>query len=88
MPAIEKFSSKAYNTSLPFVDGAEITPDDNNDLEFVARCFYVGVSGNVTFVTPGGTTLTLTNVPVGIVPWNVARFMATGTTAAGIVAGW
>lgn len=74
--------------TAPIFDCAEVTPDDDTDLTVWARALYIGVSGDLTITTAGGTEITLTNVPVGILPVRASRVHATGTAAAGIVAMW
>lgn len=49
---------------------------------------YVGVSGNLTVTTIGGSKVTLTNMPVGFVPVQVKKIWATGTSAKEIIALW
>lgn len=44
------------------------------------KALWIGVSGTVKLVTVDGTTLTLTNVPVGILPIACTRIFSTGTT--------
>lgn len=65
-----------------------VSPSDSTDIAFTARALYVGVSGDIAIRTPGSsTTVTLRNAVAGtILPVSVARVMATGTTASGLVA--
>lgn len=65
---------------------AAVTTSDTGALE-PTRALYVGVSGNVTVdMVEGGSNLTFTAVPAGILPIQVTRVYATGTTATNIVA--
>jgi len=51
------------------------------------RAFYVGTSGDVTIVTPGGNTTTFSSVPAGsVIPQAFTRIVQVSTTASGIVA--
>jgi hypothetical protein len=79
-----------------------VTPSDTLDLPDVdntnptpayAKSLYVGTSGNVAVIPAGdksnngrGTPVTFLNVPVGFLPVQVRRVMATSTTAQNIVA--
>ena len=63
-----------------------ITPD--NSMKFVrrARAFYVGVGGDVTVLTGAGDTVQLKDVPQGaVIPLEITRVNATGTTASSLV---
>jgi len=50
--------------------------------------FYVGVSGDVAFVTSGGDTSIMTAASVGWHPVNIKKILSTGTTATNLLAGW
>lgn len=76
----------ADNTA-PAIDCAAITPSDTVPITGgPCRGIYVGVTGNVTIVTPGQNTVTFTAVPVGILPVQALRVNATSTTATNMVA--
>lgn len=64
-----------------------ITPSDTvNVFGGNIRGFMVGVAGDVAVIMVDGSTLTLTGLTAGtIYPLQVSRFLATGTTATGIV---
>ena len=47
-----------------------------------------GWARDVAVTMVGGATVTLKGAPVGILPLRVARVLATGTTAADLVAVW
>lgn len=70
----------------------EVTPDDNNDLpNYYAKALYVGVGGDITVISVGDLEILpgivlFKSVPIGILPVQVRRVLATGTTAANIVA--
>ena len=69
----------------PAWDAADVTPSDSADLPRPARSLYVGGAGDVSVITRGGSTVTFTAVPAGMVlPVQVRRVRATGTTATSI----
>lgn len=73
--------------SNPAIDCENITPNDTTVLTPTARALRVGVAGNVTIVTPRGTSVLFTAVQAGeILPCLISKLMATGTTATGFVA--
>lgn len=65
-----------------------VTPNDARDLpDGASRGLYVGASGDLTVVlAAGGAPVTLVGHPVGYAPLQVRRVLATGTTAASLVA--
>jgi hypothetical protein len=71
----------------PAMDAAAITPHDTNELAAgPCRAIYVGVAGNITLVTPNGSEVLFSNVPVGIFPVGAKIVKSTGTAATGLVA--
>ena len=58
----------------------------NQVLKNVSRGIYVGTAGDLALVTAKGTTVTFSNVPVGILPVQAKQINNTGTTASDIVA--
>lgn len=74
------------NVGDPAFFAKAVVPADGADLSTWARSLYIGVTGNVTVTTVGGDTVTFNNVPVGVLPVQVKRVFATGTTATNIVA--
>lgn len=78
----------APGQDAPFVETADITPHDTNDIAVVTRSVFVGVGGDVTLMAQNDTVARLhKNVPSGsILPGRVKRVMATGTTATNLVA--
>lgn len=82
----DRFS--AFNPSLsgPATGGFEITADDDNELPEVTRALYVGVGGNLALVMQSGAQVILRNVAAGsVLPVRVARVLASGSTAGGLV---
>jgi hypothetical protein len=66
-----------------------IAPSDTVDLTSPARSIYVGTTGNLTVVMyPSREVVSFLTVPVGVLPIQVARVNATGTSAANLVALW
>ena len=86
MPDI--YDDRSSGLESPGYDAASITPDDGADLPTSSRAIYVGASGDLVVTMVGGGTVTLTAVPVGILPIRVSRVHAIGTTAADLVAVW
>ena len=81
----------AYQKPQPDSASA-ITPSDSDTIQNNARdsrgCLvYVGVTGDLAVVTAGGDTATFVAVPAGmILPVQVIKVLATGTTAASLIA--
>lgn len=70
----------------PGSDGFTVTPSDTVNFTKNARALYVGSSGDVSLLTPAGTTLLHKNVPAGaVLPIGAARVNATNTTASSIL---
>lgn len=65
---------------------AEVTPDNDNDLEYTATALWVGTQGDLKITTISGDVVTLKNI-VGWVPVFVNRVWA-DSTADDIVAIW
>lgn len=92
MPAIPErdgLLNHGRDASGPARRAAVVTPSDTVDLTSYAKALYVGVAGNVRVLTVGGEdadALTFANHPVGWLPVQVRRVLATGTTATQIVA--
>lgn len=83
----DEFESYTTNLTSPARDAVAITPDDTTDLGSVTRGIYVGSAGNLQVQMASGTVVTFENVLAGAVyPIRAARVMATGTTAANLVA--
>lgn len=71
--------------SDPARGAVAVTPSDATTLAGV-RALYIGVTGDVAVVTPGRTTsVVFKAAPVGILPVQVTKVLATGTTATDIV---
>lgn len=75
--------------SAPARRAATVTPSDTVDLSHVAKALYVGGAGDVRLVpvdSPGGAAVTFVNHPIGYLPVQTVRVMATGTTAQSLLA--
>lgn len=76
-----------YSPTFPMFPGsaASVTPSDTLDLP-TPSVIYVGVSGNVRVTTAQGTDVIFSNVSSGqVIPVQVIRVWATGTTATTLV---
>lgn len=85
---LDIFEDRSSSLESPAYDAAPITPDDGNDLPIASRAVYIGTPGDLAATLVGGATVTFRNVPAGILPLRIARVLATGTTAADLVAVW
>lgn len=82
----DEFESYASGLTAPARTAHAIAPDDANDLGVATRALYVGEPGSLQVQMVSGQTVTFANVQAGVVyPFRVARVMATGTTASGLV---
>nr|WP_314436854.1 hypothetical protein [uncultured Brevundimonas sp.] len=92
MPAIPErdgLLSHGRDASGPARRATTVTPSDAADLPIYAKALYVGVAGNLRVLTTGAEdadAVTFVNHPVGWLPVQVRRVLATGTTATQIVA--
>lgn len=80
-------SLNSANTA-PAMEAAAVTPSDSADLpNGICRALYVGGAGDLVVDTANNTSITFTGAVAGsILPLNVKRVRATGTTATSIVA--
>lgn len=92
MPAIPErdgLLNYGRDASGPARRAGAVTPSDTVDLTTYAKALYVGAAGNVRVLTVGaedGDAVTFANHPVGWLPVQVRRVLATGTAATQIVA--
>lgn len=76
------------NVGDPFKWAEVVTPDDILPLTNPARGLWIGGAGNVSVEMYGGGTAIFSGIPAGtLLPVQVSRVNATGTTATLIVAG-
>lgn len=69
---------------------SSVTPNDSADLPSICRGIWVGGAGNLAVtLSESGENITFTGVPAGtLLPLEVKRVYATGTTATNLVAVW
>ena len=73
------------NTEVTYTGAAAVTPSDATILSGV-RGLYVGVSGDVAVVTADkAASVIFKSAPVGILPIEATKVLATGTTATNIL---
>ena len=81
MPATDYFTHSVGATS-PAENAFAITPHDTNELTYVTRGLYLGVSGDVAVTTSNGDEVTFLNMAAGIIhPLRVKIVKDTGTDA-------
>ena len=87
--AIDTYKNMMGGLESPAREAAVVTPDDVNDLVNTSRSIYVGTAGDVSVHMIGQSApVVFKGVPVGILPIRADRVLASGTTAADIVALW
>lgn len=68
-------------------DCIEITPSNDANLAREARAIFIGIGGNLKISTQYGNTVTFMNLVRGqILPVQVVKVWATGTTASNLIA--
>jgi hypothetical protein len=86
---MDPFDGLPTTLTTPARDAQAIVPSDTVALTTMPRAIYVGVTGNLAALMPGGQTVVFQNVAAGtLLPVRAARINATGTTAGGLVAVW
>ena len=90
MPAIDPLQNFPNHARvLPPENWALVTPDDANDLAYVASCIRCGTAGNVKVTTKGGQTLVIPNMQAGeTIVGRFKRIWSTSTTASNLMVGW
>jgi hypothetical protein len=89
MPAEDLFSRFRQDNFSPITHAVAVTPDDEDELEYVTRALYVGDGGDLVVVLQDSGTVTFVGVPTGTtLPIRVKKVLATGTLADAIVALW
>ena len=81
-------SVSAQDQTVRLIGGVKsavaVTKSDSTEFE-ASRALWIGTAGDLTVDMVGtGTNVTITNVPAGILPFQVTRVYSTGTTASGI----
>ena len=83
----DDFRRHEAGLTSPAERAESIAPSDTTDLPRATRALYVGESGDVALRMVSGASVTFTGMQGGMIyPLRVARVLATGTTAAGLVA--
>lgn len=72
---------------MPAANAFAITPDNEEELEFVTRGIYVGTAGDLAVVLAGDSeAVTFVSLVAGVIhPLRVRQVLATGTDAEDIV---
>jgi hypothetical protein len=87
MPAIDKQAQRGDTTDFPAKSLRAVTPNDTNELDYVAKALFIGTGGTLSLIAQEDTAaVSLTVVAGQIVPVRAKIVRATGTTATGIVA--
>lgn len=83
----DAYLNQAPSAGAPARRAVTVTPNDTTDLTTYAKALYLGSGGDLVVIPTGGTTaVTLKAHAPGYAPIQVRRVLATGTTAAFIVA--
>ena len=86
---MDKFSDYPTSLTAPARDAAVVIPSDTTDLPVLPRAFFIGQTGDVSALLPGGQSVVFRNVQGGsVLPVRAQRVNATATTATDIVALW
>lgn len=88
-PSLDPYAANQRTAAAPARRAEAVTPNDTTDLTSYAKALYVGQAGDVKLLPVGAddaAAVTLKNHPVGYLPIQTRRVLATGTTAAHIVA--
>lgn len=89
MSAKDEFKNISAGVTFPISNGASVTPNDSDELEYVTRAIWIGGAGNLSVVTANGDTIVLKGVVAGsLIPIRVVKVLASETTASDIVALW
>lgn len=90
MPTAEDlFARFRQDNFSPITHAVPVTPDDDDELEYVTRAIYVGDGGDLAVVLQDSGTVTFANVPTGTtLPIRVKKVLNTGTVATAIIALW
>ena len=72
-----------------YQNAAIVRGTTNQQLDYILRAVYVGGSGDLAYVTPGGVSITLTAVRTGtLLKLRAKQILKTGTTATSLVGFW
>lgn len=83
----DRFSHTQPSLSGPASAAFAVTPSDSDSLREVSRALYVGEAGSVSARMLSGEVVTFQNLAAGsMLPVRASAVLATGTSAASIVA--
>lgn len=83
----DPYKNLGMSLSSPAVKAWEVSPSDDVDLPATTRAIWVGVQGDIAVRMAGGDDVMFVGA-AGILPIRVERVLASGTTAAAVVALW
>lgn len=87
--AIDTYRNMVGGLESPARNAETLAPNDGVDLAHTTRSIYVGAAGDVAVHMTGDTSpVVFKAVPIGVLPIRADRVLATGTTAADLVALW
>jgi hypothetical protein len=82
----DEFRRHEVGLTAPAERAEPIIPSDTTDLPRATRALYVGQSGDVVLRMTSGATVAFTGMQGGMIyPLRIARVLASGTTATGLV---
>ena len=82
----DEFEHHQVALTAPVTAAEAITPNDSTDLDHATRALYVGNGGAVAVEMLSGQTIVFVNLQPGVLyPLRLAKVLATGTTATGLV---
>ncbi len=87
--AIDIYQNMVGGLESPARNAESLTPNDGADLVNTTRSIYIGAAGDVAVHMAGTTSPVIFRaVPIGVLPIRADRVLATGTTAADLIALW
>lgn len=86
---MDDFEDFTTGLTAPARAAEAIVPNDTGEIAHFTRAVYVGTTGDLAAVTLNGDAVTFRNLPAGsFLPVRLRKILATGTTAADIIALW
>lgn len=86
MPISDPFAGRVPGLDSPVSGGFAVTAEDDADLARATRAVIVAGGGDLAVQMLDGTRIVLPALAAGVVyPVRLARVLATGTTATGVV---
>ena len=84
--AFDDFSDQPLVMTYPARNLEVVTKSDTTKLFRVSRALWIGTAGNISVLTAGGQTITISNIQNGtLLPIQVQRVNSTSTTASDMV---